>query len=238
MSESNLYNASDGPVHKEFRKVVRDSSLHSVFSDGPFVLVGKLRAWLEKSEPAQKTWLERLLQENKKFMKANENPNIRIGEFRQSFQRTTNSHIVWFAILATMGIEHIMVNVYGKYNDDNLPLDWNRIEKIFRHLSTSTWKDGAVTQWTSEFEKEQWRFTPRVWEQPMHLEFQANEIVPVTVMSTINRKGGVAVMSTIKVPEEYIGHDLRKAITAQNRETDPKNGVVVGPTSHLAPVPC
>ena len=119
------------------------------------------------------------------------------------------SALLVFAILLELS-SGAFIDWFLRYDlDSSLPIDLLQVRtKLSEFLP-----DSVAEHFAERFDRKQWRYCAVTFELGMSKEYERNRILPFCTKKPIMTKGGMADLWCIQVHEEFVGEDLRKAVT-------------------------
>ncbi len=184
-----------------------------------YILVAKLTEWL-KSETRPlfgTTQVGRLLRAAYRDRNHVALP-VSVGQIDHGHKCS----LLVFSILLELGLGNL-VHLWHWQGivDTSLPIPlWSLKERI-KKMDFLNFSLADVEQLAEKFNNMQWRFCPANFQLNDGEDYNKERIIPICRKDLINTKGGTAKLWQIVVQEEFVGKELREAVSS-SRFKDPK----------------
>ena len=190
---------------------------------GKFILVEKLKAWLEsEDETYPRRQIDRLARAvYREFLGDSIHPMIDESVLLRSCPLT-------FCILVELG-HGCLIHQFSRHHlvDQSLAtMDSDTLRsQLKRELNLQDeYQIDGVSDLAERFDKLRWKYFTNIFDLRQDEFFSKTRILPIVRKQEINAKGGTAKLYRIEVPEEFVSESLREEVRNSIRDT--KDGKV------------
>ena len=178
----------------------------------PYVLVAKLTQWLRSKvdSPAGTTQVTRLL-----FAAYRESHSPGLPITPETCSVKDSSCLLVFSILLVIGRGNL-IDTFHRHDivDTHLPIPQYTLRERLHKVC-------HVDQLAESFNEVQWRFCPAKFELHVGYTYPIHKIIPICRKCEINDKGRNAKLWQIEIQEEFIGPQLKEAVSNSKYNVGP-----------------